>query len=171
MFRCKLTGAVAALLVLSMAQAARGQGDDARFRADIEKLLDVTGVSTLGAQMANLVSNQMIDGLMKTQPTAKIPDRAVAVIKETLSSEFAKGFVAPDGLRGRLVAIYAKHFTHAEVTALLNFYATDVGRKTLETLPKLTQEGSAAGQEWATANMPRISDLIKERLRAEGLMK
>lgn len=169
MSRCRLTGGVAVLMVLSMSHPVRGQVGDARLRADIERLLDVTGVGALGAQMATVVSNQMIDALKKTQPN--LPDRAVALIKETLSSEFSKGFTAPDGLRARLVAIYAGHFTQPEVAALLQFYETDIGRKTLDTLPKLAQEGSAAGKEWAAANMPRITELMKERLRAEGLMR
>ena len=37
-------------------------------------------------------------------------------------------------------------------------------------MPALAQEGAAAGQAWAMANMPRINGVLQSRLRAEGLL-
>src|SRR5205809_7743607 len=64
-------------------------------RADIEKLLDESGASKMGPQMASMVSSQILDAMKKSRPD--IPDRAIAVAKEVLDAEFATAFSAPDG--------------------------------------------------------------------------
>jgi uncharacterized protein len=155
--------------VLLHAWTASGQAIEASFRSDIQKLLETTGSTQLGAQVANYVSGQMIDGLKQSQPS--IPDRAVAIVKQVLEEEFAKAFDAPDGLREQLVVIYAKHFTHEDVRGLLMFYSSDLGKKVMATLPMIFQESAAAGQQWAQAQTPRIASVIQTRLRAEGFVK
>ena len=162
------TGAVAALIVLTAAGAARAQEPDPAFRADVAKLLEVSGASALGAQMANMVSTAMLDNMRKTQP--EVPDRFVAVVKEVLAAEFAQAFEPSGELLDLLVGVYAKHFTHDEVKGLIAFYTTPLGRKTVGELPLLAQEGAAIGQQWATANMPRIVGVLEKRLRDEKLI-
>jgi hypothetical protein len=119
--------------------------------------------------MAAMMSNQVIDSMSRAQPN--LPDRVVVIVKETLNTEFARAFNAPDGLLTNIVDIYAKHFTHDEVLALLKFYETPLGRKAVSVLPVVAQESSAAGQTWAAANMKRIGAVVQERLRAEGFVK
>ncbi|HEV3485500.1 MAG TPA: DUF2059 domain-containing protein, partial [Vicinamibacterales bacterium] len=143
-----------------MATSAHAQDTDARFRADVEKLLDVTGAAALGTQMATLVSNQFIEAMKQQRPF--VPDGAIALIKEVLHAEFSKAFDGPDGMRAKLVDVYVKHFSHEEIIKILEFYSTDVGRKTVSLLPKLAQEGAAVGQQWALANMQRIAATIDE---------
>lgn len=159
----------AAVIVLCIAPAAHAQDADARFRADVEKLLEVTGAAALGTQLATLVSNQVLDSMKQQQPD--IPERAIALIKEVLNAEFSKAFEGPGGMRAQIVDIYRKHFTHDEVIKILDFYNTDVGRKTASLLPKLAQEGAAVGQQWGAANMGRILATLERRLREEGFIK
>ena len=158
-----------ALAVLVVATPVRAQDQDAAFRADVEKLLEVTGAAAMGTQMATLVSNQVINGFRRQQPS--VPDRAVEIIKEELNAEFAKMFEPASTFRQTLITIHMKHFTHDEVKTLLEFYNTPVGRKAIAVMPLAAQEGAAAGQEWAGQNMPRITATLQERLRAEGFIK
>ena len=158
-----------AAIVLCTATAAHAQESDPRFRADVEKLLEVTGAAALGAQMAALVSNQIIDSMKQHQPS--IPDEAVALVKDVLNAEFTRAFEGPEGMSAKLVDIYIKHFTHAEVIKMLEFYNTDVGRKTVAVLPKLAQDGMAIGQQWAAANMERVMATLERRLREGGFIK
>ena len=154
--------------ILISAATASAQVPDEQSRADIEKLLDVTGASALGTQMATLLSNQLLDSMSKSNPN--VPARAVAIIKEVLSTEFERAFTAPDGLRADIVRIYAKHFTHDEIVGLLTFYESPIGRKAVSVLPSITQESAAAGQAWAIANIPRMTAAVEQRLRAENLI-
>ena len=59
---------------------------------------------------------------------------------------------------------------HSDVKGLIVFYETELGRKAIEKMPLLTQEGSALGQQWAVENMPRILEELKARLTVEGLL-
>ena len=166
----RLLTAALALVGLVLATPARGQAAiDPQFRADIETLFQVTGAGALGVQMATMASNSVIDAMRQSQPD--VPERAVTVVKETLSGEFVKAFEARGELMTTMVEIYARHFTQAEVKALLAFYATDVGRKMVSVLPVIAQESGAAGQQWAQQNMPGMIERLERRLRAEGLVK
>jgi hypothetical protein len=154
--------------MLAVGTPARAQDIDPALRTDVEKLLEVTGAVSSGAKVASIISSQMIEGMRQQMP--QVPDRAIAIVKEVLDAEFVKAFDAPDGLRADMVRIYASHFTRAEVAALLEFYATDIGRKAILLMPQLAEEGAAAGQKWAMAHMPRVTETLQQRLRAEGFL-
>jgi len=162
---------IAALTLASfvLSTPAHAQGVDPQFRADIESLLQATGAGAVGAQMAALVSSQVVDSMKRTQPG--MPERVATVVKETLTAEFTKAFEPKGDLMARMADIYASHFTPQEVKVLLAFYGTDVGRKAVSVLPMLAQEGAALGQQWAQQNMGRVLGVLQQRLRDEGLVK
>lgn len=166
-------GAFAAVLcaciLLSPTPAESGQSIDASLRAEIEKLLEITGSAQMGAQGASLMSGQFLEILRKSDPS--IPERALALVKQVLDAEFAMAFSEPGGLTEQLVVIYARHFSREEVRALLSFYSSDLGRKVIASMPVVFQESAAAGQQWAQKHMPRIRKTIETRLRDEGLIK
>src|SRR5215510_10289404 len=102
---------------LALSTPVSAQTIDPQFRADIERLLQVTGAAALGVQMATLVSDQVIDSMRQAQPG--IPERAASIVKETLNAEFTNAFDSKGPLMGEMVLIYAKNFTPGEVKALL----------------------------------------------------
>jgi len=162
-------GVACVAISLLAARPAHAEAIDPAFRSDIEKLLEVTGSAKSGALMSTLMAGQMLDGLRKSRPD--ISEKIIVLTKEVLEAEFTKAFEGPEGMTSRLVAIYAKHFTHAEVTGLLDFYESDLGKKMIVLMPMLIQESMAAGQEWAMENMPRIRAVLESRLNAEGLAR
>ena len=165
----RFMGSLSVVAMLVLADAASAQVVDESFRTDIEKLLEVTGSKQLGIQMASLVGRQVFDGLRQSQPD--IPARAIEVVQGVLDEEFAKAFTGPDSMTPGLVAVYAKHFTQAEVRGLLAFYGTDLGRKVVKTLPIIVQESAAVSQAWSAQHMPAIMSNLERRLRAEGFLK
>jgi uncharacterized protein len=162
-----LIGVFTLMALLSSQRLACSQTIAPEFKADIERLMEISGAASLGEQMANLASSSVLEA-MKAQ--SDVPDRVFVIVREVLRQEFAKAFTDPDGIRAKQVELYAKYFTHEEVRGLLAFYQTDVGKKAIKVLPALVQEGAAIGQEWATANMPRMLMLLETRLRAEGFI-
>jgi hypothetical protein len=48
------------------------------------------------------------------------------------------------------------------------FYATPLGRKTIETLPALMNEGFELGQKWGQSLGPSIQARVQARLKKEG---
>ncbi|MBL8141558.1 MAG: DUF2059 domain-containing protein [Acidobacteria bacterium] len=160
---------VVACLGIGIASPAASQEIAPAFKADIETLLEVTGSANIATQMATAVSSQLIDAFKAQQPG--MPDRAAAIIKDVLATEFSTWAHAADGLQAKTVASYARHFTHDEIRGLITFYRSDLGRKAIAEMPALMAEGMAIGQAWSQANMPRIMGVVQGRLRAEGLIK
>jgi hypothetical protein len=154
------------LALLSPPAAAGAQSVDPAFKADIEKLLVVTGSAQMGKQAATLISGQILEALKKARPD--IPPRVVEVAQEVLDSEFAKAFDGPDNLTARMIPIYAKHFTPEDVRGLLAFYNSELGKKSVTVMPVVFREAAAVGQQWAQEHMPAISSVLEARLRAEG---
>jgi len=160
------TAGVTCAILLASSPRVSAQTLDPSFQADIRTLMDVTGAGAMGVQMATMVANSTIDSMRKSQPN--VPERAVAIVKDVLTTEFSRAF-GPDGpIQPQMVAIYARHFTHDDVKGLLAFYATDLGKKAVTTMPLLAQEGAIVGQQWAAESMSRVVGLLQERLRAEG---
>ena len=160
--------AITVLFSLLCARTATGQTLAADFRADIEKLMEVTGASAMNRQLVTLFTNSFFQGLKQAQPD--VPERVVTVIEEVLTKEFSQMFDGADGIKADIVAMYAKHFTHDDIRGLLAFYSTDLGRKAVSTMPVLAQEGAVIGQRWSEANLPRIQRVLMERLKAEGIV-
>ncbi len=131
--------------------------------------MDVTGASKLGTQMATLTSGQLLQSLKQFHPD--IPDRALEIANETLSAEFTKAFEGPDALMPQIVSVYAKYFTHDDIRAMLAFYQTPVGKKTIQAMPMLLQDSATVGQQWAEKQMPAIMAAVQAKLRAEGFIK
>lgn len=154
-------------LAQASAQARKGPAVDPALRADIERLMDMTGVSATGAQMASAVSDAFLNGLRQTQQS--VPPRVIEVVREVLNTEFEQAFNGPE-IRERQIALYAKYFTPDDVKGMLAFYQTDLGKKAIAAMPSLTREGSAIGEQWARSNMPRVLQVLEQRLKSEGLM-
>ncbi|HAJ75542.1 MAG TPA: hypothetical protein DCM64_03710 [Gammaproteobacteria bacterium] len=65
--------------------------------------------------------------------------------------------------------IYHKYYSLEDIQQLLEFYDTDIGRKTIEVLPLLTQESIEVGQSWGMSIGPRIGQRVARRLAEEGI--
>jgi hypothetical protein len=155
--------------LMCQAQAASGQTLDESYRSDILKLLETTGATKVGTQLAGLISGQIVAGLKKSHP--EVPDRAVEVVQQVFDAEFSQIWVGPESLTEQLIPLYARHFTHDDVQAMLAFYDSPLGKKIIQVMPVLVQESFGIGQQWAEKQMPRITAVIESRLRADGLIK
>jgi hypothetical protein len=76
---------------------------------------------------------------------------------------------APGGLTDRLVMLYHRNFTHEEITQLIAFYQTPFGRKTIDTLPKLTSEAMSTANVWVRTLGPEIRKSVEAAFKQEGI--
>ena len=161
--------AAAWLIAMSLVVSGAASGAEmaAEKRADIRQLIGATGGHKLGAQIAETTSRSVAMALRTTRPD--IPDRFYTVMGRELAALFEERIDAPGGLIERLVEVYDKHFTHAEVRELLAFYRTPIGRKSLEVLPALTSESMAVGQAWGQSLGPEIRQRLQTALQREKL--
>jgi hypothetical protein len=151
------------------AQTAAAQSEDEALRTDVLKLMDVTGASKIGMQFASFIAGPLRQALKQSQPD--IPDRVWEIAKETIDAELTKAFEGPDGLMPQVVSLYMKYFTHDDIRAMLAFYETPVGKKTIQVTPMLLQDSAIVAQQWAAKQMPAIIAAVQTRLKAEGFIK
>ena len=135
-------------------------------RKKIVELMDVMGMKNITRQVSMSVAKQLAYGLKQAQPDIdrKAFDIVLSVSDEVLSAR-------SDELLGKIVPLYAKHFTEAELDELLAFYRSPIGRKTTEAMPAVMQEGMELVATESQSSIPKIKDRVTEQLRAQGLIK
>jgi hypothetical protein len=74
-------------------------------RADIERLMKMTGQAELGAQMATTMSDAVLNSIRQAQKD--LPPRVIAVVREVFNAEFGKAF-APSDTTDKQIALFAK---------------------------------------------------------------
>lgn len=135
-------------------------------RADIEKLMKVTGALKIGKQMSNTVVNNMTRAIKASRPD--IPDRMFKILAEEVNNIIEEQMFAKGGYMEMAVLIYDKYFTHDDIKGLLAFYRTELGKKTIKVLPKIVQHSMRAGQLWGQTLGPLIQKRVTNRFKEEG---
>ena len=115
----------------------------------IRELLEVTGSGDLGIQVMRTMTEQM------RQSVPNVPSEWWDKFMEKID---------PEELSELVIPIYEKHFTEAEIVAMLEFYRTPVGRSIISKMPAVTQESMVAGQIWGT----KIAREVVEELERDG---
>ncbi len=111
--------AIAQTLGQAAAAARKAPAVDPALRADIEKLMVITGAADLGTQMASQISDAFLNGFKQNQKA--VPPRALEIVREVVNAEFSQAFSGGE-IRDRQIALYAKYFTQADVKGLISFY-------------------------------------------------
>ena len=136
-------------------------------KAAIKELLQVTGATQMGELFGNLLIQQMTQVLKKTKPD--IDPKAFEIIREEAESLMTEEFVVKESLLPFMYPIYHKYLTLEEIEGLIQFYKTPLGRKAISVMPKMTQEGMIAGQEWGQSIGPKFQQKVLDRFKKEGI--
>lgn len=129
---------ITALGVSSMSLA------DAASEKEAEKLLDMVGTQAVMEQSMS----QMLDIQLQQNP-ALAPYKGVMM-------EFLNENMSYESLKPELIKMYSEEFTSSELREINAFYSTNVGKKSIEKMPKLMMQG---GQLGATRVQENIGDL------------
>jgi uncharacterized protein len=156
--------ALTVLLSLSANVMAAEQTISPEKRAAIEQLLQTTGALQIGQQLSAAMITQFSSALRASH--ADIPQKALDVLPEVVNSVIGANIAT---LRETVVQIYDAHLTLEDVKGLNQFYATDLGRKVIKSLPAVLQESIVAGQKWGQALGPEIVQQLQARFRKEGI--
>lgn len=133
-------------------------------RADIERLLSMTGSLSLGKQMASAITVSMVQSLKHSRPD--IPEKALDVLPAEIIATFDENI---GSLKDEMIPLYHRHFSAAEIKGLINFYSTDLGQKAIKTMPVLMQEGMLVGQRWGQSLAPKIKQRVAAKLKQQGV--
>jgi len=171
----KIFAKIALLLTLmtfaSMALAAKPSADaktaiSKTKRADIVKLLQLTGALRIGEQMSQFFVAQMTQSIKTTRPD--IPEEMFKILAEEVNGVIEGAMMQKEGFVGLVIPIYNKYYNEADIKALIKFYQTDIGKKTIEVMPNLIRESMMIGQEWGQKMGPVIQERVMKRFKEKG---
>ncbi len=129
-------------------------------RANVEKLLHVTGAVENGRAMSEQVISQVISSLKAKRPNATTEE--LEEVRVAANSVISERF--PE-LVDALIPIYEKYYTEAEVKLLIEFYSTDLGKKINDVSPRTMKESFSAGIVWGES---LESDIIKRLIQSQS---
>ncbi len=141
---------------------------DDEYRSLIRELLETTGSLELGKQMADGVVQTMLTSMRASG--REISPREATIIQETARELFGEVFGNEQEIVRVQAEIYSKHYAKEELRALLQFYRSPVGAKTIAAMPLIMREGMAYGQAKAQQNMESFQLKLIQRFQAEGLL-
>ena len=144
--------------------AAEDNSIDPELRADVERLMEVTKAADMTRQMGDIMAQLIVQKTGVDTPEAIARCRVIA-------AETIKELFADNKLMDHYIPIYTKHFTHDDLRAMIAFYETPVGKKTIEVTPNLIQESMQVGQRWVQEVMPGVEEKVTARLKAEGIIE
>ncbi|HGZ71023.1 MAG TPA: DUF2059 domain-containing protein [Nitratifractor sp.] len=84
-------------------------------------------------------------------------------VKDKISAFYNK-HIGWDAVKDDMAKIYAKYYTAADLEELAKFYNTDLGKKTLAMLPKISQEGRALGMKKVMSHQDELQKIVQKAL-------
>jgi hypothetical protein len=146
---------VAGLALQLAAGAAMAATPKPPSEAQVRQLMEVFGVDRMLGQM-----NTQMAAMMQQQMPC-------------VPASYWQGFVDAKGvqeLTARMVPIYQRHFSAADIEGLLRFYRSPLGRKVITEMPATMAEGMQLGQEWGRQRaQAMLAELQKGgRIDAQG---
>jgi hypothetical protein len=84
-------------------------------------------------------------------------------VKDKIEAFYNK-HIGWDAVKDDMAKIYAKYYTAADLEELTKFYTTDLGKKTLAMLPKISQEGRALGMKKVMSHQEELQKIVQKAL-------
>jgi len=159
--------AVLLLVGLSLSTIAFAEELTNAKKAAIKELMDITGSAQIGEMFAAAFLQQMTMALKSINP--EIPPRAFTILEEEINAVIREEMLEKGSLYELIYPVYHKYLTLEDTRALLAFYNTPVGRKTIRVMPQLTQEAMLVGQLWGQSLDELMQQRIAQRLEKEGI--
>ena len=138
-FACILTSLAAGSLV------AQDTGDHAGKMANIRKLIDITGGTKMVDQMFSMMAANF-----KTPEQQKV--------FQSLRSEMNFNQIYEI-----IIPSYDKYLTADEVKELVRFYESPLGRKLIDSQPKIMSDSMPRIMQWAQEVQARVTQKMKEQ--------
>jgi len=85
-------------------------------------------------------------------------------VKKKIHAYYNK-YIGWDAIKDDMAKIYAKYYTAQDLEELVKFYKTDLGKKTLETLPKISSEGRSLGINRMREHQKELQEIVQKALQ------
>ena len=111
--------------------------------ANIRKLLEMTGASTIGTQMMDNMQKNLRQFMTASLPPGDYRDKLIDLFAEKFKSK-ADAKLLVDST----VQIYDKFLSDEDIKGLIQFYSTPLGKKMVGVLPQLSTEAQTVASQW-----------------------
>jgi len=128
-------------------------GDAQSHRKAAENLLLVMEVD----KSLPKIADQVVENQMQHNPQ-------LAAQREVLQ-RFLTQYVHWESVKEDTISAYTREFTEPELQQLTEFYATPVGKKASEKLPKLVSIAGQIGLKQAQAHQAELQQMMEERTK------
>ncbi|HZR56388.1 MAG TPA: DUF2059 domain-containing protein [Terriglobales bacterium] len=111
--------------------------------ADIRRLLDLAGTTSLMTQLMQGMEKDLKPMMARALPAGDYRDKLV----DLFFLKFHSKLELPH-LLDMAVPVYDKYYSHEEIKGLIQFYGTPLGQKMVSVMPKMSVELQNAGRQW-----------------------
>jgi uncharacterized protein len=139
-----------AALLLSVTVASGAHADEKSHRASIQEFFKIAQMDTLIQRSMDAALNSQIQVNPQLKPY------------EPKMRQFFNKYMSWKSLQDDFTTIYMKAFTEDEFKQLLAFYKTPVGKKSLQEMPTLMEQGAAIGVKRVQEHMPELQKMLEE---------
>jgi uncharacterized protein len=136
---------------------------EAEKHADIQALMQETGMLANMNRTVELLMPQVINSLKKVNPN--IPQATWDDFSRLGSEEFKKSLAE---LQEPVITIFDKNFTDGEIKQLIAFYKTPLGQKVVTQMPVVMQQSAQLGQAWGQQVGARVAERIRAAAKQKG---
>lgn len=140
-------------------------------QAQVQRLFQLTGVDaqmdTMMRQLRPVMLNIMGPAMRNAakQANLPLPDHFDQIVAEEFDIAFSD---IRDELLREVVPLYQKSFSRADIVQLNDFYASDLGQRTVATAVEVQKVTGAMGQMIGQQRGRVMGAAIMERLKKEG---
>lgn len=143
---------------------------DAASREQLIELFDVLEVT----QQMNSIMETMEKSMRQSQPAlASLSDQQKADLDKLNKDMYVKVLNSDllSNLIEQMIPVYQRHFTHADVDAIINFYSSAAGQKLLHEQPSILQELMPKVMAQAQEKMQSVLKDINYNQRLQQIME
>ena len=149
-------------IVLVAVPASLAHADETSPRSIVSEIFDIMEYEKLIEHSADVVASQIVDRVKSERPD--LDAGTESDVREIVRESFLELKPGMMTLTDRLMS---KYFTEEELQALLAFYKTEAGRKTIQVMPQVVQETTIWVQQAVAEIVPGIMKKLKARLQEE----
>ncbi len=153
--RWSLSGMVAAMVMAGAAPALAQTISPAK-EAAIRELLELTDATQHEVDYGRDVSTQLIAILKRNLP----PTENAEEVGRMLAAELLRRLNS-DELIARLIPVYDKAFSEAEIHSINQFYESPAGRRLRELMPSIRENSTEVTESWIKELVPDIMNRIR----------
>ena len=139
------------------------------YKKVMRRYLEVQGsFAIIGENVAYGAANETLMAIQNSG--AQVTEQMQAIVLEEALDTFGKRFGDLDVLTRLWAPVYAKHFSEAEMKQMTAFFESPVGKKSLELLGSINQDGMAAVQQESFSISPEFQLGVDARFREAGIV-